>query len=129
MPQQFHQFQVKFPIQGTISFVGRFNEKKAPIFIESLGDQSVVFYSHLELPIKHKNETVQYLYKISFLYEEFDIEGVILRNLTYGKANIQKFEGKFNIKEEQRSQLFKALNQYSIMLNKLKKQKLSTHYY
>lgn len=120
MAQHDHQFHVSFPVQGTISFVGLFDGKNAPIFVESLSDQYVVFYTHLGLPTKHNDELVQYLYRIQFLYDEFVIEGVLLREISDKNAKMKKFEGKFSIDEEQRSRLFRLLNQYSIMVHKLK---------
>lgn len=124
MAQNDHQFHVKAPFQATIQLVDMASSKKAPIFIESLNDQHIVFHSHLKFPIKHNEVQVPYEFIIDFLDSNFVLQGVLLRDLTAEKATIYTFEGKFNISESERSRLFQLLSRYTIMVHKLQKEAL-----
>jgi hypothetical protein len=117
-----HEFHVKFPVRGTIYFTDFFKGKNAPIFIESLSDRYIVFYSHLKLPTEYKNQQVKYVYEFTFLHDCFKMQGYIIRSKDLGK--LYQYEGKFINNDYERSRLFSLLNKYSIFLHKQTKQDL-----
>lgn len=116
-----HEFHVKTSITANISFVGKLEGKTAPIFVESISNQYLVFYTHLKLPIKYRNEFVPYEFIITILDNVFHMKGILLRELSASNSSIYKFEVKFQNTPEQRSNLFRILNRYNILVHKLKK--------
>lgn len=116
-----HEFHVKTSITANISFVGKLKGKTAPIFVESISNQYLVFYTHLKLPIKYRNEFVPYEFIITILDNVFHMKGILLRELSASNSSIYKFEVKFQNTPEQRSNLFSILNRYNILVHKLKK--------
>lgn len=126
MAQHDHQFHVKIPLTASIRFKEHLIGKEAPIFIESISDQFLVFNTHLPLPIVKDDESIVYIFNLLILDEAFEIEGVLLRAFPLNTNALHKFEAKFNISEKDRSRLFKLLNRYSIMVHKLKKEETSS---
>lgn len=116
-----HQFHVNFPVKGTIYFTEYFEGKSAPIFIESLSDRYIVFYSHLLLPNEYKEKKVQYMYDFGFLNDVFKMKGQIVRSKEVG--GLYQYEGKFLNNDYERSRLYTLLNKYSIFLYKQSKEK------
>lgn len=115
-----NQFHVNFPVKGTIYFTEHLEGKNAPIFIESLSDRYIVFYSHLALPLEYKEEKVDYMYDFGFLNDVFKMKGQIIRSKEFGE--LYRYEGKFVNNDYERSRLFTLLNKYSIFLHKQSKE-------
>lgn len=97
-----------------------FEGKNMIIFIESLSDRSIVFYSTLKLPLEYKGKKVVYMYDFEFLNDKFKMRGHIVRSKEVG--NFYQYEGKFINNDYERSRLFTLLNKYSIFLYKTAKE-------
>lgn len=121
MPKIFNQFHVDIPVKGKIRFADLLKNQSAPIFVETLSDKYIVFYSHLNFPFELQGKAVTYLFDFSFFGESFLIRGHLEEVIADGV--MKKYEACFVLSEYERTRLYYLLNHYALILRNLANKK------
>jgi hypothetical protein len=121
LPKIFDQFHVTIPVKAKIRFADLLKNQCAPIFLETLSDKYIVFYSHLNFPFELHGKTLTYLFDFTFFGEPFLIRGHLEEMIADGV--IKKYEARLLASEYERTRLYYLLNNYALLLKKLKNKK------